>query len=93
MGDNAEKRTSQAFRRTPDFEVDTRTTAGLVRYGLFYADLAALVAGGCMTDHLRDERVVRDAHDIIAALGSVMTAFELLKSRAITREEGAKSDG
>jgi hypothetical protein len=61
--------------------------AGLVRNGLFFTGEAANIAGFCMSDHLGDDHVIRDMHDIIGALGTVQSVLQLLEHRAVTRDE------
>lgn len=90
------RRSSQVVRREPDFEIDLTTFEGITAYAQFYVDRAANLAGMCMTDHLDDEGVVGDMHDVIGALGAVQTAFQLLADvlgKAPGRQGGQQSDG
>jgi hypothetical protein len=76
-----------------DFESDLNSVEGLVQYGLFYLHRAADTAGMCMTDHLGDERAVRDMHDIIGDLSSVMSTLQLIEARTVIRPDGPPRKG
>jgi hypothetical protein len=66
---------------------DRTSVAGLVRNGLFFTGEAANLAGFCMSDHLGDDHVIRDMHNIIGALSSVQSLFQLIEYRTVTRDE------
>ncbi len=66
---------------------DLSTVAGMTAMGQFWASQAANIAGFCMSDHLDDEGVIRDCHDIIGSLAAVQSAFQLLENRAVIRTE------
>ncbi len=68
---------------------DLTTVAGIVEMGRFWSGQAANIAGFCMSDHLDDEGVVRDCHDIIGNLGAIQSAFQLLEARAVLKAEVA----
>ncbi len=68
---------------------DLSAVAGIVAMGLFWSVQAANVTGFCMSDHLDDEGVIRDCHDIIGHLGAIQSAFQLLEARAVLRAEVA----
>jgi hypothetical protein len=59
----------------------------LIRYGReVLADIAHL-ASECMQDHLDDEGVIKDMHDIIGCVGNQQTVFELLENRLVPKKE------
>lgn len=68
-------------------ERDLSSVAGLVRGGLFYTGEAANTAGFCMSDHLGDDHLVRDMHDMIGALDVVQSILQLIEHRVVTRDE------
>lgn len=84
MAETSQPRSSQKVVRTPDFEIDLTTTEGMLRYARFYLNVAANIAGMCMTDHLGDEALVRDMHDVIGALGALNDTLHLIENRTKT---------
>ncbi len=66
---------------------DNTSVQGIVRGGLFFTGEAANLAGFCMSDHLDDDWVVRDMHDIIGALGAAQSTLQLLENRAVLKSE------
>lgn len=72
------RRSSYVVPRQPDFEIDLTTADGILAYTAFYVGLVGNLAGMCMTDHLGDEGIVRDMHDVIGAVGAVNSGLALL---------------
>lgn len=66
-------------------EWDSATVESMVAWASFYLNRAAELAGYCMTDHLRDEGVIRDCHDIIGAVSAVRDVLQLLETRPDAR--------
>jgi hypothetical protein len=61
--------------------------AELIRYGReVLADIAHL-ASECMQDHLDDERVIKDMHDIIGCIGHLQSVFKLQEHRLVPKKE------
>ena len=74
-------RSSKTVSRIPDFEPDLTTVEGITQWARFYLNVAGNISGMCMKDHLDDDGVVRDIHDILGALGAVKDALDLIDQR------------
>jgi hypothetical protein len=83
---DADGRAVRPPRPRQDFESNLDTVEGLVQYADFYLQRAANTAASCMIDHLQDEHVIKDMHDIIGDLGAVRNAVQLMLTRAETKE-------
>lgn len=86
---DADGRLVRPPRPKQDFVSDFTTVEGLVRYADFYLQRAANTAAFCMNDHLDDEPLIRDMHDIIGDLASARNAVQLMLTRAETKASKA----
>lgn len=82
---DADGRLVRPARPRQDFDSDLTTVEGLVQYADFYLQRAANTAGFCMNDHLQDQHVTKDMHDIIGDLVAVRNAVQLMLTRAETK--------
>lgn len=89
---DADGRLVRPPRRERDFDSDLTTVEGLVQYADFYLQRAANTAAFCMNDHLQDEPLIRDMHDIIGALGSARNAVQLMLTRAETKAKDSPNN-
>ncbi len=65
--------------RTPEF--DLTTPDGVRAMGLFYLNRIAEITGFCMTDHLNDQTVIRDMHEINGDIGALVSTIHILHRR------------
>lgn len=78
---NGKKRSSESFVRQMDYKSDFTKLDETLEFLKFYLNLAANIAGACMSDNVRNEDVVKDMHDLIGSLGAVQNAIQIIENR------------